>query len=103
LAYRCSCRVSRSPSPSQLPPKAGEPKELEGVDALPKPPEDASFPFDAARTKGTADAAAKWVALIDAGDTDASVAAVIETFRSQVAADQWRGLVNAFQPIAVGR
>lgn len=86
----------------QLPPKAGEPKELEGVDASPKPPDDPSFPFDAARTKGAADAAAKWVALIDAGDTDASVAAMSETFRSQVAADQWRGLVMQRSGLAAG-
>jgi hypothetical protein len=40
-----------------------------------------------------ADAAANWVALIDAGEVDASVAAMTETFRSQVSPDWWRGLV----------
>lgn len=86
----------------RLPPKAGEPKELDGIDGSPKPPDDPSFPFDAAKMKGAADAAAKWVALIDAGNVDASVAAMSETFRSQVSPGQWRGLVSQRSGLAAG-
>jgi hypothetical protein len=35
----------------RLPPKAGEPKELEGIEGSPKPPDDPSFPFDPSKTK----------------------------------------------------
>jgi len=52
----------------RLPSKAAEPKELEGVDPSPQPPVDPSFPFDSSKTTGAANAAAKWVALIDAGN-----------------------------------
>ncbi len=77
----------------RLPPKADDPKELDGIDGPPKPPDDPSFPFDPAKTKGAAETAAKWVALIDAGNVDGSVAAMSEAFRSKVSMDQWRGLV----------
>ncbi len=77
----------------RLPPRPGEPRELDGVDASPRPPDDPSFPYDPAKARGAADAAAKWVTLIDAGNVDACVAGMSETFRSQASADQWRGLV----------
>lgn len=83
-------------------PKADEPKELDGIDGSPKPPDDPSFPFDPARTKGAAEAAAKWVALIDAGNADGSVAAMSETFRAQLSMDQWRGLVARRSGLQVG-
>jgi len=86
----------------RLPPKAGEPKELDLIDGSPKPPDDPSFPFDAVKTKNAADAAAKWVALIDADNVDASVAAMSETFRSQVSRDQWRALVTQRSGLAAG-
>lgn len=84
------------------PPKAGEPKELQGIDGSPQPPDDPSFLFDPAKTRGAAEAAAKWVALIDAGNVDGSVATMSEAFRSQVSMDQWRGLVARRSGLQVG-
>lgn len=86
----------------RLSPKDGEPKELDGVDGSPRPPDDPSFPFAAAKMKGAADAAAKWLALIDAGKVDASLAAMSETSRSRVSPDQWRALVTERSGLAAG-
>jgi hypothetical protein len=86
----------------RLPPKAGEPNELHGVDESPNPPDDPSFPFDAAKMQGAADAAARWVMLLDEGNLDASVAGMTETFRSQISTDRWRGLVTQRSGLAVG-
>jgi hypothetical protein len=83
-------------------PKAGEPKELEDVAESPRPPEDPSFPFDAPRMKDAAEAAARFVALIDAGDGDASMAVMSETYRSQISREQWRGLVARRSGVAIG-
>ena len=76
-------------------PKKGDPKELGGVEGSLRPPEDPSFPYDPAKTNAAADAAAKWVALLDRGDASASVAAMGEAFRSQVkeSMDRWRALL----------
>lgn len=86
----------------RLPPKPGESKELEGVDGSVKPPDDPSFPFDPASTARAADAAAAWVALIDAGNIDGSIAAMTDGFRTQISADQWRGLVAQRSGLAAG-
>lgn len=84
------------------PAKAGEPEELEGVDGSPRPPDDPSFPLETAKLKAAADAAGRWVALVDAGRVEASLAATSETFRAQVAPDQWRGLVVQRSALAAG-
>jgi hypothetical protein len=77
----------------RLPPKAADPEVLDGIAAAWSPPNDPSFPFDGEKAKAAADAAVKWVALIDSGDVNASVAAMSDAFRSQVPPDAWRGLV----------
>jgi hypothetical protein len=86
----------------RLPPKAGEPMVLGGTDAALQPPEDASFPYDAATLKGASDAAARWVALVDAGNVDASITATSKTFFAQVSEDQWRGFVKQGRTIPEG-
>ncbi len=86
----------------RLPPKAGEPKQLDGVDGSVKPPEDPSFPFDPATTTRAADAAAAWLALLDAGNVDGSIAAMTDGFRAQISADQWQGLVAQRNGLAAG-
>ncbi|HET8541431.1 MAG TPA: DUF4019 domain-containing protein [Anaeromyxobacter sp.] len=80
---------------ARLPPKPGQPAEVEGVAASPGPPDDPSFPFDPAAARDAAQAAARWVALLDASDADGSLAATTPSFRVQLEAelDTWRSLV----------
>jgi hypothetical protein len=86
----------------RLPPKAGEPQMLGGGDASSKPPDDASFPYDAATLKGASEAAAKWVALVDAGNVDASITATSKAFFAQVSEGQWRGFVTQGRALPEG-
>jgi len=88
------------------PPRKDDPKELDGVDDSPESPEDPSFPYDRAKMNAAASAAAKWLALLDAGDGDASVAAMSQGFRSQMenSMDRWRGrLAERRKPGASGK
>ena len=76
--------------------KKDVPKELDGpFDGSSKPPEDSSFPYDQGKTNAAADAAAKWVALLDAGDADAVAPSMSEVFRSRItkSMDHWRRMV----------
>jgi hypothetical protein len=84
--------------------KGDGPQELSGGGTT-TPPEDPLFPFDAERTKAGAVAAAQWVALLDAQDGDAAVAAMTDTFRGQVtqAPGPWQTVLARRKGLAPGR
>jgi hypothetical protein len=69
------------------------------------PPEDPLFPFDAQRTQAGAVAAAQWLSLLDAQDSDAAVAGMTDTFRSQVtqAPGPWQTVLQRRKGLAPGR
>lgn len=67
---------------TRLPSKDPSSKPLE-VEGSFKPADDPAFPFDKSKTSSAANAAARWVAALDEGDADGSVAAMAPAFRSE--------------------
>lgn len=84
--------------------KGDGPPELSGGGTA-TPPEDPLFPFDAQRTQAGAVAAAQWLSLLDAQDSDAAVAGMTDTFRSQVtqAPGPWQTVLKRRKGLAPGR
>lgn len=78
------------------PPKKEEPKEIGGPDMVTQPPDHPSFPYEPAKVAAAEEAAVKWVALLDAGDSAAAVAGMTEAFRGQLknSMDRWSALMG---------
>ena len=75
------------------PRKPDSPDKVGGQDPS-KPFEDPAFRFDRAWLAAGVDAAAKYVAVLDTGDFEASVAGMSEAQRSQVPGDRWRTVLE---------
>jgi hypothetical protein len=78
-----------------------EAKDLEVDAAKVTPPADPSFVFDRAMAKAGADAAEKFLTLVDQGKTTASLDQMTSTFRAQ-AMPMWADLVNKVVKLGPG-